>query len=127
MRKLLEEINRIEQTDLISMRKMRDRLNNLTKPLGSLGELEEIAVRLAGIQGTVSPKVDKKAIVVMCGDHGVVEEGVSAYPQAVTGVVIDGVIAGTTALTAYRIEPRAREYMLASHLSVEPAHRWSVS
>jgi nicotinate-nucleotide--dimethylbenzimidazole phosphoribosyltransferase len=98
LRKLLEVINRIERTDLISMRKMRDRLNNLTKPLGSLGELEEIAVRLAGIQGTVSPKVNKKAIVVMCGDHGVVEEGISAYPQAVTGLMMDNFVRGGAAI-----------------------------
>jgi nicotinate-nucleotide--dimethylbenzimidazole phosphoribosyltransferase len=89
LEKLLQTINRIERLDLISMRQVRQRVNNLTKPIGSLGLLEEIVVQLAGVTATVHPKVDRKAVVVMCGDHGVVKEGVSAYPSAVTGLMID--------------------------------------
>jgi nicotinate-nucleotide--dimethylbenzimidazole phosphoribosyltransferase len=77
---------------------MKKRLNNLTKPLGSLGVLEEVAEKLAGITGLEAPKVDKKAIVVMCGDHGVVDEGVSVYPQAVTGLMIDNFVRGRAAI-----------------------------
>lgn len=65
--------------------KARERLDSLTKPPGSLAVLEEIAVKLAEIQGKPIPEyLDKKAVLVMAGDHGVVEEGVSAFPQEVT-------------------------------------------
>ena len=60
------------------------RLDSLTKPPGSLGRLEEFAVRLAQITGGEMPLLDKKVIFVFAGDHGVVEEGVSAFPKEVT-------------------------------------------
>ncbi len=60
------------------------RLDSLTKPPGSLGILEEIAVQLAAIQGKAIPVLGQKVVMVMAGDHGVVEEGVSAFPQEVT-------------------------------------------
>lgn len=56
-----------------------------TKPLGALGRLEDAAVRLALLQGTLKPAVDRARVCVFGGDHGVVDEGVSAYPRAVTG------------------------------------------
>ncbi|MCC6264520.1 MAG: nicotinate-nucleotide--dimethylbenzimidazole phosphoribosyltransferase [Bryobacterales bacterium] len=56
----------------------------LTKPVGSLGQLEEAGTRYACIRNTAEPHLEKKAIYVFCGDHGVVAEGVSRYPQAVT-------------------------------------------
>ena len=60
------------------------RLDSLAKPPGSLGVLEEIAVQLAAIQGKALPVLGKKVVMVMAADHGVVEEGVSAFPQEVT-------------------------------------------
>jgi len=60
------------------------RLDSLTKPPRSLGRLEEIAAQVACVQGTDRPNVDRKAILLMAGDHGVVAEGVSPYPQDVT-------------------------------------------
>ncbi len=60
------------------------RLDALTKPARSLGRLEELAARVAAIQGTDRPAVANKTILLMAADHGVVSEGVSAYPQAVT-------------------------------------------
>lgn len=98
MKKLLEALNRIERLDMVSMRDMQMRLNNLTKPLGSLGELEDIAVRFAGIQRLPNPKISRKAVVVMCGDHGVTEEGVSAYPAAVTGLMMGNFVRGGAAI-----------------------------
>ena len=61
-----------------------ERLDSLTKPPRSLGTLEEIAAQVARIQGTDHPQVDRKEILLMAGDHGVVAEGVSPYPQDVT-------------------------------------------
>ncbi len=60
------------------------KLDNKTKPVGSLGCLEEFASRYAAISGTVTPSVARKVIFVFAGDHGVVEEGVSAFPKEVT-------------------------------------------
>jgi nicotinate-nucleotide--dimethylbenzimidazole phosphoribosyltransferase len=60
------------------------KLDNLTKPLGSLGQLEEIAKRYVAIVENLNPKVDKKIIYTFAADHGVVAEGVSAYPKEVT-------------------------------------------
>jgi nicotinate-nucleotide--dimethylbenzimidazole phosphoribosyltransferase len=56
-----------------------------TKPLGALGRLEDLAVRLAVLQGTLSPEIDRARVCVFAADHGVVAEGVSAYPRSVTG------------------------------------------
>src|SRR3989304_9418937 len=64
------------------------RLDNLTKPLGSLGRLEEFAKRLVAITGISMPSLDKKVIFTFAGDHGVAEEGVSAYPKEVTGQMV---------------------------------------
>jgi nicotinate-nucleotide--dimethylbenzimidazole phosphoribosyltransferase len=56
-----------------------------TKPLGALGRLEDVGVRLAVLQGTLSPVIDRARVCVFGADHGVTDEGVSAYPRAVTG------------------------------------------
>ena len=60
------------------------RLDNLTKPLGSLGRLEEFARRLVAITENTMPVIDKKVIFTFAGDHGVADEGVSAFPKEVT-------------------------------------------
>lgn len=72
----------------------QERLNNLTKPLGSLGKLESIAKQIAGITGNPQPKISKKCVVVMAGDHGVAEEGVSAFPSEVTYQMVANFIRG---------------------------------
>lgn len=64
--------------------KAQKRLDNLTKPPGSLGRLEEIARRLVAITENMMPSLDKKAVFTFAGDHGVTEEGISAYPKEVT-------------------------------------------
>ena len=71
-------------TDQIAAEQAQARLDSLTKPPGSLGILEEAALKLAAIQGTPKPDLGKKVVMVMAGDHGVVAEGVSAFPQEVT-------------------------------------------
>ncbi|NPV27446.1 MAG: nicotinate-nucleotide--dimethylbenzimidazole phosphoribosyltransferase [Firmicutes bacterium] len=74
----------IKDLDQGAIEQAQRRLDNLTKPPGSLGVLEEIAARLAGITGNPRPVVGDKVIILMAGDHGVVEEGVSAFPKEVT-------------------------------------------
>lgn len=70
------------------------RLNSLTKPLGSLGRLEEIATRLVEIREQERPQLKKKAIFTMAADHGVADDGVSAYPKAVTRQMVLNFLAG---------------------------------
>lgn len=72
----------------------RERLNNLAIPLGSLGQVLDIAEQLAGIKETLKPSVANKVIITMAGDHGVVEEGVSTCPQEVTPQMVYNFVAG---------------------------------
>lgn len=71
-----------------AMNQVSQRLDSLAKPPGSLGMLEKIAIQLGGITGDVFPRVDKKLVAIMAGDHGVVKEGVSAFPSEVTPQMI---------------------------------------
>jgi nicotinate-nucleotide--dimethylbenzimidazole phosphoribosyltransferase len=73
-------------------------LDNLTKPPGSLGKLEAIAKQVAGITGEIHPIFDKKAVIVMAGDHGVCEEGVSAFPAEVTPQMVLNFLYGGAAV-----------------------------
>lgn len=77
-------IAKIHPLDKAAMTTAQARQNSLTKPAGSLGRLEELSVQLAGITGQAIPAIKDKVIVTMAGDHGVVAEGVSAYPSEVT-------------------------------------------
>jgi nicotinate-nucleotide--dimethylbenzimidazole phosphoribosyltransferase len=69
-------------------------------PTRAMGRLHDISERLCGIQKTLKPKTDRKAVLVMAGDHGVVEEGVSAYPQEVTGAMVQTFLAGGAGINA---------------------------
>jgi nicotinate-nucleotide--dimethylbenzimidazole phosphoribosyltransferase len=71
----------------------------LTKPAGSLGQLEALAVQLAGLQGRVKPTVEQVWIAIFAGDHGVVAEGVSVYPQAVTAQMLHNFVTGGAAIS----------------------------
>ena len=84
MRALEQALREIKPLDEKTMAAARARQDTLTKPLGSLGRLEELSIKLAGIKGKPIPRIDRTAIVTMAADHGIVAEGVSAYPQAVT-------------------------------------------
>lgn len=74
------------------------RQSQLTKPRGALGMLETVAVRLAGLQGREQPCVDRVHISIFAADHGVAEEGVSAFPQAVTAQMVQNFLAGGAAI-----------------------------
>jgi nicotinate-nucleotide--dimethylbenzimidazole phosphoribosyltransferase len=78
--------------------RVRARLDNLTKPPGSLGRLEDAVVRLACIQGTDRPSVARKGMYVFCANHGVTAEGVSPYPSEVTRQMMANFQAGGAAI-----------------------------
>ena len=82
--KLDEIIEKIQPLNKAAMQAAQERQNMLTKPAGSLGRLEEISIQIAGITGKPMPAIKEKVIITMAGDHGVVAEGVSAFPQEVT-------------------------------------------
>lgn len=77
----------------------RTRQGQLTKPPGALGALESLAIFLAGAQAREQPRVDKVWISIFAGDHGVVDEGVSAFPQAVTAEMIKNFSRGGAAIS----------------------------
>lgn len=98
-RGLRELLGAIKPLDENAMAKAKERMDRLTKPLGSLGRLEEIAVRVAGITGTPLPNVENKAVIVFAADHGVVAQGVSLYPREVTAQMVMNFTRGGAAIS----------------------------
>ena len=76
-------------------------INNLTKPLGSLGELETIGVKLSEITGKALPEVTPPGVIVFAADHGIAEEGVSAYPQDVTAQMVMNLLSGGAGINVF--------------------------
>ncbi|HEY5340512.1 MAG TPA: nicotinate-nucleotide--dimethylbenzimidazole phosphoribosyltransferase, partial [Candidatus Aquilonibacter sp.] len=79
----------------------RERIDQLTKPAGSLGRIEELAERLAAIHGDLPPIYERRAILIGAGDHGVTAEGVSAYPSEVTPQMVGAFLGGFAAINAF--------------------------
>jgi len=86
----------------------RQRQELLTKPPGSLGRLETLSIQLAGIYGHLQPKIDRKTVIVLAGDHGVTQEGVSAYPASVTRQMVLNFISGGAAINVLARQTGAR-------------------
>ncbi|HEX3033310.1 MAG TPA: nicotinate-nucleotide--dimethylbenzimidazole phosphoribosyltransferase, partial [Bacillota bacterium] len=92
---LLENtLAKIKPLDENAMEKAQARLDDLTKPFGALGVLEAIAKQVAGITGNPLPKIGKKTVVVMAGDHGVCAEGVSMASSEVTFQMVANFVNG---------------------------------
>ena len=87
-------VKEIVEPDSDSISKAQVRLDSLTKPQGSLGRLEELAKQISGITGSLNPDMSKKLIIIMAADHGVVDEGVSAYPKEVTPQMVYNFVNG---------------------------------
>jgi len=91
-------ISQIGPLDQSAIKAARARQDILTKPQGSLGRLEVLSVQVAGITGNPLPNVHHKVVIVMAGDHGVVNEGVSAFPQDVTPQMVENFLHGGAAI-----------------------------
>jgi nicotinate-nucleotide--dimethylbenzimidazole phosphoribosyltransferase len=102
-------------------RDARAALDAKTKPRGSLGRLEELAVRIACIRGTVRPAPLDPAVVVAAGDHGIAREGVSAYPQEVTGQMLATFGSGDAAVAVLCRNAGARLVVVDAGVASPPA------
>ncbi len=95
---LNETISKIPALDEAAMAAAQQRQDTLTKPAGSMGRLEALSVQIAGISGQAKPTIKDKAIITMAGDHGVVADGVSAFPQEVTPQMVMNFLYGGAAI-----------------------------
>ena len=98
---LEDRLKEIKGLDKEVIEKIQKRLDNLTKPLGSLGRMEEIVKQIGGITGEVFPSVKNKTVVIMCADNGVVDEGVSSCPKSVTATVTKNFMKGFTGINVF--------------------------
>ena len=98
MELLRETLEKIEKPERTLEKEVQNHLDNLTKPPGSLGMLEDIAKKYCIARQTTTPRIGKKAIFTFAGDHGVVEEGVSAYPKEVTPQMVLNMLNGGAAI-----------------------------
>ena len=116
---LAQAIERIGPADADAMARAEARQQNLTKPPGSLGRLEEVSIRLAGIFGTERPSIGGKAVIVAAGDHGVVAQGVTGYPQEVTAQMVLNFLAGGAAISVMSRHLGIRQVIVDAGVATE--------
>jgi nicotinate-nucleotide--dimethylbenzimidazole phosphoribosyltransferase len=123
--KLQTLIGQIKPPDAAALKEARTRQDDLTKPPGSLGRLEDLSCQVVAIMGQVPPVIREKAVIVMAGDHGVVAEGVSAYPSEVTPQMVANFLDGGAAINVLARHTKARVLVVdmgvAADLEPHPA------
>ena len=122
MQKILNMLASVTPLNNDAMEAARMRQQELTKPAGSLGRLEDIAVQIAGITGQTLPKIERKAVIVMAGDHGVTAEGVSAYPSEVTPQMVYNFLRGGAAINALAHYAGAQVVIVDIGVAADIAH-----
>ena len=118
-----EAKQKIEPVAEADLAKANERLDALTKPRGSLGFLEVMAARYAGFRGTDKPQIGGKKVFVFAGDHGVVEEGVSAYPSEVTGLMVTNFIMGGAAINVLARRAGAEVEVIDIGVATDPGEQ----
>jgi nicotinate-nucleotide--dimethylbenzimidazole phosphoribosyltransferase len=108
MNLLQETLAAIRPQDQNIRRQAKERLDQLTMPPWALGRLLDLALDLAGMTGSLQPEVERRLIITMAGDHGVAEEGVSAFPPEVTGQMVANIANGGAGINALARVARAR-------------------
>ncbi|MDD4860165.1 MAG: nicotinate-nucleotide--dimethylbenzimidazole phosphoribosyltransferase [Dehalococcoidales bacterium] len=108
MNKITSTIKAIKPLDKAAMAKAQERQGTLTKPPGSLGRLEELSIRLAGVQRKPLPVIKNKVIITMAGDHGVVAEKVGNWPQEVTAQMVGNFLHGGAGINVLARQVNAR-------------------
>jgi nicotinate-nucleotide--dimethylbenzimidazole phosphoribosyltransferase len=122
MQKILDMLASVTPLNDDAMETARTRQQELTKPAGSLGRLEDIAIQIAGITGQPMPKIERKAVIVMAGDHGVTAEGVSAYPSEVTAQMVYNFLRGGAAINALAHYAGAKVIIVDIGVAADIAH-----
>ena len=120
MNLLKQTLENIVKTNPAMGEEAQKRLDNLTKPPGSLGVLEKIVVQLAQIQENPLPTLGDKVVMTMAGDHGVVEEGVSAFPQEVTPQMVLNFLSQGAAINVLAAHAGARVVVTDVGVAGEP-------
>jgi nicotinate-nucleotide--dimethylbenzimidazole phosphoribosyltransferase len=95
------ELSSIQPVNKENGKKVAEYIDTLTKPVGSLGRLEEIAIQLGEITGEAFPEVSPAGVIVFAADHGIVKEGVSAYPQEVTAQMVHNFVNGGAGINVF--------------------------
>ena len=112
-------VQKIRPLDEKAMAAARARQDQLTKPQGSLGRLEDLSVQLAGIQGKPLPQIRHKVIITMAGDHGVVAEGVGNWPQEVTAQMVYNFLDGGAGINVIARQVGARVIVVDMGVATE--------
>jgi nicotinate-nucleotide--dimethylbenzimidazole phosphoribosyltransferase len=108
MDKLQDTLQKIAPLNAEAMERARARQDDLTKPQGSLGRLEELSIQVAGITGEVINSLDDKVIITMAADHGVAHSGVSAFPAEVTPQMVYNFLRGGAGINVLAAHVGAR-------------------
>ena len=122
IQQILDRVASVTPLDTAAMELARSRQQQLTKPAGSLGRLEDIAIQMAGITGQPLPNIQRKAVIIMAGDHGVTREGVSAYPADVTAQMVYNFLRGGAAINALAHHAGAKVIVVDVGVAADISH-----
>lgn len=121
MQTLATILDLIPAPDEAAMVRARQHLDGLLKPVGSLGRLESLAAQLAGMPGLQGKlRVDEKALIVLCADHGVWHEGVTVSPKAVTAIQAANMVQANTGVCVLAAQAGAKVHVLDVGIDAEP-------
>ena len=109
---LQRTVQKIYPQDSASREAAKARLDNLALPHWALGDLMDLAIDLAGMTGSIKPEIKRKAVVTMAGDHGVVAENVSKYPQEVTTQMVYNFVRGGAGINALAAQAGAKVFVV---------------